>query len=91
MRATIGPNPLQFPASPRAHWRIRVFALDPVRRAAGTVAQVLALRHDAFQAKLALEDERAVFMLEVFIQADACRCTHAPQIAAQVIAVEVAG
>src|SRR4029453_10082657 len=42
--------------------RVRIFALDPVWRAAGTVTRVLALRHDAFKAELAgmLEDSGAV-------------------------------
>ena len=41
---------LRFPLHRR---RVRVLALDPVRRAPRSIARVAALRHDAFEAELA--------------------------------------
>jgi hypothetical protein len=57
----------------RAHSRrIRVLHFKPIGGAAGTVGGVLALRDDAFEAKLAGmgEDGRAV-ALDVFVEPDA--------------------
>src|SRR5262249_62030454 len=50
---------LRFPLHRRAS---RILHFEPIRRATGTVARILALRHDAFEAKLAGvgEDGRAV-------------------------------
>src|SRR6516164_7061114 len=52
-------------------WSIRVLGLDPVRRAPRAVARVLPLRHDALQPELAgvLEDERAVLLVQVLVEA----------------------
>jgi len=40
---------------------------EPIGRAPGTVGGVFPLRHDAFQAKLASEDEQAVWTVSWFL------------------------
>src|SRR5262245_23348874 len=54
--------------------RLRVFHFEPIGRAAGTVGGALALRDDAFEAKLAgvVEDGRAV-ALDMLIEPNAGR------------------
>src|SRR5262245_38343114 len=61
-----------FLSLPLHGWRVRVLHFEPVRRAAGTVGGILALRDDAFQAKLAGmgEDGRAV-AFHMFVEPDA--------------------
>jgi hypothetical protein len=53
--------------------RIRILALDPIRRSAGTISRISPLRYDAFQANLAgvLEYERAVRLFHVLIELQA--------------------
>ena len=76
--------------------RCWVLALDPVQRAPGAIGGVAALRHDAFEPKLAgvLEDERPVVLVEVLVEAQArrrahkqagqCRLAHGERVTAQV-------
>jgi hypothetical protein len=68
---TIDPTPPQPIASPPG---VRVLALDPIWRAAGSISRILPLRDDALEAKLAsvIEDIRAV-CFQVLIQPQAQR------------------
>ena len=82
-------------------WRIRVFALDPVARAARTINRVAPLRYDPFQPELAgmLEHEWPVFLIEVLIEPYARRrmrqyalkrgLAHGKRLAAQTVPVEL--
>src|SRR5262245_4921057 len=81
-------------------WCICVFHFEPIGRAAGTVGRTLALRDDAFEAKLAGvgKDGRAV-ALDMLIEPDAgaglgydrCECglANLKRIAPQVVAVQL--
>jgi hypothetical protein len=82
-------------------WRGWVLALDPVRRAAGPVARVLALRHDTLKTQLAgvREHQRAVRVVEVLVEAQARRrapqqarqsgLAHRERVAPQILAVQL--
>jgi len=61
--------PPVFLSLPPHGWRVRVLALDPVRRAPGTIAGIAALRNNAFEPKFAsvLEYERAI-LIEMLIE-----------------------
>lgn len=50
--------------------RLRIFALDPIWRAAGTISRILALRNDPLQPELAgvLEYKRPVFLVHMLIE-----------------------
>jgi hypothetical protein len=93
---TIDPTPPQPIASPPG---VRVLALDPIWRAAGSISRILPLRDDALEAKLAsvIEDIRAV-CFQVLIQPQAQRRSwehagehglpHVQRVTPQIIAVE---
>src|SRR5271166_5112001 len=57
---------------------VRVFRLDPMRRAPRTIWRIPPLRHDALEPELAgvREHERAVRLVEVLVEAQARRGTR---------------
>src|SRR5204863_4296801 len=61
-------------------WRVRIFRLDPVRRAAGTIRRIAALRDDAFKPKLAgMREHGRAIVLNILVQPQARgrTCDHA--------------
>jgi Creatinase/Prolidase N-terminal domain len=60
--------------------RVRVLALDPMSRPTGAIRGIPALRHDPLQAELAgmMEDEGAIFLVQVLVKPQARRCSRAP-------------
>src|SRR6516165_3339067 len=80
---------------------IRVLALDPIRRATGSISRVLPLRHDAFEPELACvcKHERPILLVKMFVEPQARYCSpeqarkrrlaHGKRVAPEIVAVQL--